>query len=341
MAASLQQAASMVESAAAKLFDADPTIRSVGVGERDGDVGFVAVRNALCAIPYYSPSAWRVAPEKIEDLRVEYVKEFADPRSLIEVPHTGPGSPQSVSTMPEVHRTRPLVCGLQIQNFDDDSREGLLSRGTYRIGTLGCFVSVNGDIAILSNNHVGAGENRGKNGADRILQEGGAQFNSHLLAATLTDFVRLVESPNSATIATGNVNWNDADACVAKLSPGESHVQGYLPIRNARPPTGSGDARPGDRVFKVGRTTGLTFGTVRQMAAIVPIEYSIGRCWFRNAVVIEGENGTTFSNPGDSGSAVVRESDGKVVGLVFAGGAVYTYACPISAVLSGLNCILV
>jgi len=60
----------------------------------------------------------------------------------------------------------------------------------------------------------------------------------------------------------------------------------------------------------VGRTTGLTHGEVTQVGVIVgPIPYAPGQCWFRNGLVVEGLNGTMFSDHGDSGSAIVRSSD--------------------------------
>jgi hypothetical protein len=79
-------------------------------------------------------------------------------------------------------------------------------------------------------------------------------------------------------------------------------------------PSPAGTAAPGldDKVHKVGRTSGLTFGEVKQVGVIVgPVAYGIGGCWFRQSFVIEGVHGTTFSDPEDSGAAVVRD-DGKV-----------------------------
>lgn len=65
--------------------------------------------------------------------------------------------------------------------------------------------------------------------------------------------------------------------------------------------------------------------------------YGIGGCWFRQSFVIEGVNGTTFSDRGDSGSAIVR-NDGAVLGLLYAGNGVQTYACPMASIAAALNC---
>ena len=77
------------------------------------------------------------------------------------------------------------------------------------------------------------------------------------------------------------------------------------------------------------------------MAAIVgPVAYPrIGSCWFRGALVIEGDNGTQFSDKGDSGSLIVR-TNGEAVGLLYAGKGQQTYACPIDAVFSAFSCAL-
>ena len=97
----------------------------------------------------------------------------------------------------------------------------------------------------------------------------------------------------------------------------------------------------GDRVFKVGRTTGLTFGTITAVGTVVgSIDYALGSCWFRQQVEIVGDNGTLFSDHGDSGSAILSTT-GEVVALLYAGNGTQTYACPIQAVLTALSCTLV
>jgi len=208
------------------------------------------------------------------------------------------------------------------------------------VGTLGCFVKLQGgDTSMLSNNHVVAGENRGQRGKDAILQQGAGARTSALHAAELTEFIDLKDSPPGAIPAMSNVIWNDVDAGVAQLRSKVRHRQAYLPARTAASPMGHDTAQLGDKVHKVGRTTGLTYGEITQIAVQVgPIDYSLpGPCWFRDCMLIEGLNGTTFADHGDSGSAIVRD-DGKVLGLLFAGTDSQTYACGIDNVLSQLNC---
>jgi len=343
MGVEIQEALDSVQDAASVLFDHDPTTRSVGVGKNGNGFGYIAIRNIKAPVAYaakFGLGGQAAMPEKFRGIPIHYQNSTADPSSLARVPHTGPASPGVGSLIPEQQLHRPLACGLQIQNFDDDDREGELAKGFMIIGTLGCFVELaNHAVAILSNNHVVAGENRGQIGKDRILQPGNFSFDPAMHVATLSDFAQLVASPSGASIVGGSVVYNDIDAGVASLSLGQIHVQSYLPGRLAAGPKGTATATVNDRVHKVGRTTGLTYGEVKQVGVVVgPVGYGIGGCWFRQSIIIEGVNGTTFSDHGDSGSAIVRDSDGMVLGLLYAGNGTQTYACPIGSVMSRLNC---
>ncbi|WP_024896880.1 hypothetical protein [Brucella rhizosphaerae] len=94
-------------------------------------------------------------------------------------------------------------------------------------------------------------------------------------------------------------------------------------------PAVSGDPVPGMTVEKVGRTTGLTRGSiVAQSASPVPVAYIVNEygvrknVFFERVFVVVTPDGQPFSRPGDSGSLVVSVGiDGirTAVGLVFAG----------------------
>ena len=186
-----------------------------------------------------------------------------------------------------------------------------------------------------------AGENRGIRGADRILQEGSLTFTAGMHIATLSEFVTLNPSPGGARPALGNVIYNRVDAAVAKVIPALTSSQSYLSSRSLPSPHGSATGHVGDKVFKVGRTTGLTHGTVTAVGITVgPIGYAPGNCWFNRQLEIVGDNGTLFSDHGDSGSLILRTT-GEVVGLLYAGNGTQTYACQIADVLSALNCTLI
>jgi len=335
----LSTALSAIGDAASQIFDADPLVRSVGVGATAGGYGFIAVRNTQAPMPMALALGASPPPTAVGGIPVDYVNSYMDPTNLAQVPHSGPASPGAGSLVPEQLSQTPLVCGLQIQNFDDDSRTGLLAKGLMTVGTLGCFLRTpNGKVALLSNNHVIAGENRGSVQSDRILHPGGGVFLALQHAATLSAFASLTPSPANASIAAGTAILNDIDAAIAELQPGVAYSQSYLPVRSVPAPRGTAAANVGDLVHKVGRTTGPTFGIVKQIGAIVgPVGYAPGPCWFQQSIVIEGVNGTMFSNHGDSGSAIVRD-DGMVVGLLYAGNGTQTYACPIANVLAWSGC---
>ncbi|KQZ41469.1 hypothetical protein [Duganella sp. Root1480D1] len=348
MSTKLEKALGLIEQAAAHVFGSDPKVRSVGVGKTTGGYGFIAIRNEKAILPLAAGQA--AAPSSaFEGIPIEYVSSQNDPMCMVRLPHSGPGSPGASSVVPEQLFNTPLVCGLQLQNFDDDIRKGVINGGHMIVGTLGCFVEYQGKVAILSNNHVLAGENSGKKSTDRILHPGGPTFDPNRQVATLTDFVLLQPSPVAATVAAGTAILNDVDAAIALVTPNYSTQaqQSYLPTR--LPPAPGGVAAPngvaaaavGDVVYKVGRTTGLTWGTIKQIGAVVgPVGYTPGPCWFRNNIIIEGNNGTLFSDHGDSGSAILR-NDGAVVGLLYAGNGTQTYACDINLVLAALQCKLV
>src|SRR5205807_3127357 len=136
-------------------------------------------------------------------------------------------------------------------------------------------------------------------------------------AGTLTDFVAVVASPAGATPAAGTAHLNDVDAGVAGLQSAAVFHQAYLSSRAVAAPSGHTAAAIGDHVYKVGRTTGLTRGIVTAVGNVVgPIPYAPGPCWFRRTIIIEGLHGTMFSDHGDSGSAILKEGTGEVVGLL-------------------------
>jgi hypothetical protein len=333
------QAQERVEEVAAQLFAIDPSLRSVGVSRQGGGYGYRAVRNSAVPVPF---EAAEEEGGEILGFPVTFVDTPAEVESMVAVTVSGPASPATSSLVAEVHRHRPLVCGLQIQNFDDDDRQGVFGQGVMNVGTLGCFVRTPGGLpALLSNNHVLAGQNRGLRAVDRILQPGSDFFNPADHVAVLVDFVDLVSAAPGSTPATGAF-LNEVDAGVAELLDPLSFRQGYLAVHTGlTSPLRTASALIGDQVFKVGRTTGLTLGEVVDIAAVVgPVPYDVGLCWFRRSLVIEGVAGSQFSDKGDSGAAIVR-TNGEVVGILYAGNGSQTYACPIEAALTALSCALV
>lgn len=61
-------------------------------------------------------------PTRIHDIAIEWVEAHIDPLPLARFPPLG-------GPVLERHRHRPIAQGLQIQNFDDDDRSGLVDKG--------------------------------------------------------------------------------------------------------------------------------------------------------------------------------------------------------------------
>jgi hypothetical protein len=220
-------------------------------------------------------------------------------------------------------RRRPVRIGLSVGHYDITA------------GTLGCFVRRRSDgaIAILSNNHVLADENKGKPG-DAILQpgkyDGGTKSKSTI--GELAEFVRLSTS-----------RANLVDCAIGVLRPTIRHLAtritglGTLAGLGPMPETNA-------RVAKLGRTTGLTHGRVTAFELDnVVVGYDLGNLRFDGQIEIEGAGADPFSDGGDSGSLIV-DDELRGVALLFAGGDQggtngrgLTYANPLPEVLSRLR----
>ena len=221
-------------------------------------------------------------------------------------------------------------------------------------GTLGCLVSRDDELFILSNNHVLANTNAAKTG-DPIIQPGrydGGTLDDQI--ATLEDFVPINfgDAPPTCPIATGLeslLNW------LAKLLGSSHRVMAFqeAPTTNrvdaaiARPlsdelvekrifeigvPKGTREATLGTQVKKSGRTTGFTTGRITQIDVTTQVSYGGERIAVFEDQLMAG----AMSKGGDSGSAVLDEED-FVIGLLFAGSDTTTIMNPIQFVLDALN----
>lgn len=220
-------------------------------------------------------------------------------------------------------------------------------------GTFGCLVRRDGELFMLSNNHVLADSNAARLG-DPILQPGPADGGGpDDRVATLSEFVPLdfgtseSECDMVSAVTAGlnllagllgsshrvqavkqsdGVNFVDA-ALAAPVSPDILSSE----ILNIGTPAGVGTATLGSQVQKSGRTTGHTTGVVNQVEATVRVDY-IGRiALFQDQLVT-----SPMSEGGDSGSAIL-DNNRRVVGLLFAGSSAATIFNPIQHVLSALN----
>lgn len=129
---------------------------------------------------------------------------------------------------------------------------------------------------------------------------------------------------------------NRVDIASATLNADTAFENAFLPLRNRPDPAGVAAPRVSARVFKVGRTSGLTFGSVTAIAARVPsVAYGIGSAAFEGSFIVEGQGGSTFSAPGDSGSGIF-DLRGRLLGFLYAGDGTITLACPAQEALAAL-----
>jgi len=226
-----------------------------------------------------------------------------------------------------------------------------VSIGHYQItaGTLGCLVQRNGQVFILSNNHVLANSNQGKQG-DAILQpgpyDGGTSADQ---IGTLEQFIpvsfgvslgcgcspfgllsRLLGNASPKVNEPGN---NTVDCAIARPLSADLVNPDILEIGI---PAGVGAGTLGTAVQKSGRTTGHTTDQITQIDVTVSVSYG-----GTNVAVYKNQLGAgPMSQGGDSGSAVL-DMDRKVVGLLFAGSNSTTIMNPIQLVLDALQVQLV
>lgn len=193
-------------------------------------------------------------------------------------------------------------------------------------GTLGVIVVDKNDshrLYALSNNHVLADENRVNTGAG-VVQPGtldGGKNKDRI--ARLSRLVPLKFNNRR--------NW--MDAAIAEFDKPEQVDRSILEIGA---PTGIANPSLGLLVRKSGRTTGLTEGVVRIVNFdVFDVEYDQGFVRVDDVIVIEGIS-SSFSKPGDSGSAIV-DAKGRIVALLFAGSPQVTFAMPIRRILRRLG----
>jgi hypothetical protein len=326
------------EIAAAQLFAMDPQIMSIGIGSMPGGHGFRVVRRRTANVRALQQLDARTIAAGVRGIAIDLHEVEGPVRpqvKLVSQLHGG-SLEQDAPVLAEQEHQRPLCAGLQLQNWDSDAREGLIEAGCVEVGSVGMLLAHGERTLLLSNNHVLAGQNRGRVG-DRIAQPGGEQLEDGDVIARLERFVELRTSTIGAHPRWGNVNWNQVDAAVAVVAPALASSSGFLPHHQLPALRHTGTPTLGDEVFKVGRTTGLTRGRIVSVSDRVgPVGYGIGDCWFRGSFTVEGLDGQAFSDGGDSGAAIVR-GDGEVLGLIYAGNGVDTYACPIADVLAQLG----
>jgi len=221
-------------------------------------------------------------------------------------------------------RQRPLRIGASV------------GHASVTAGTLGAFGihRPSGRTVMLSNNHVLANENKAKIG-DAVLQPGaydGGRRGADAVAELL-GFVAIKPKMN-----------NLVDAAVAALAADVAWDGATLTGIGTLAGVRTGMLVPGDRVRKVGRTTGVTHGVVTAIEVDdVVVRYERGEIGFDSQIEIESTDRRPFSAGGDSGSVIVDAQD-RACALLFAGsdqggqnGLGVTYANDLGLVLQALE----
>ncbi len=223
-------------------------------------------------------------------------------------------------------KIRPLAHGFAVRRANTARIRpalGGVSIGHYKItaGTLGCLGrdKKTGKSFILSNNHVLANSNGAKKG-DIIIQPGAAD-GGKAPEDKIANLERWIEID-----FTGVGNLVDS-SLAAPVS--EEVVKPEIVSIGA--PKGVSKARLKMLVQKSGRTTGHTFGEIKDVSATMRISYGRKSALFRNQILT-----TAMSQGGDSGSLVLDQKN-RAVGLLFAGSNLVTLCNPIQEVLKLLE----
>lgn len=273
-------------------------------------------------------------------------------------PASWPRHPAARTELSRLDRLRPAPAGVSVGHY------------AVTAGTLGAVVADNqsGEWLILSNNHILANQTDGRDGrsriGDAILQPGkkdGGTLPKDVIA-TLRRFIPVwLEGDSPGTTGTPRrrqpvtlfewllwrfwerMGWNPGQPD----APVQKEIRNLVDCAVAAPVSsgtvspeivgigkvqGVAEAVPGMKVKKSGRTSGVTYGTVRAIHSSVKIQVGSRR----KAVFHDQIMCTAMSQGGDSGSLVLDQNN-RAVGLLFAGSRQATVCNRIRNVLEQLN----
>jgi hypothetical protein len=219
-------------------------------------------------------------------------------------------------------------------------------------GTLGGLVTgSNGNLYILSNNHVLAESDQARPG-DTIVEPALIDLNCNPQAGRTVGALRYVVPLQS--------RQTNVDAALAAATSAVDPSGGILQLGSAingrlgaaAPAAGTGEVLDasrleGLRVVKSGRTTGLTCSTVDAIDLTVQVDYYYDCAetqpyytkTYRNQIGIPGAG---FADSGDSGALVLDAGNAEPIGLLFSNGSSsgaggFSVANPIQDVLGELG----
>ena len=265
--------------------------------------------------------------------------------------------PSAVDSTPTDVIQTGIIRALQVPTDRFRPAPGGVSVGHVAItaGTLGCWVTKNGQKVMLSNNHVLADSNAADIG-DAILQpgpfDGGSFPQDHI--ADLTQFVpisfqgepsgcqfanavisvfnlgcRVIGSNTRYQVTKIQAEDNLVDAAIATpLNPADINDE----IFNIGPIQGTVSGELGMAIKKSGRTTGFTTDEIQQVDVTANVQYGAGQVAVFSDQLLAG----AMSQGGDSGSAVLDDGN-RLTGLLFAGSESTTIINRIENVFSALG----
>ena len=297
-------------------FLALPGVVMVGVGIKTTRGRYTGIPSLLLGVekklPFPDVPRGQMIPSFIDRLPTDVVETGAI--RLLGYALPAPAAPPGEEVEFRKQKVRPAPPGVSI--------------GHYRVtaGTMGALVKGDfpGGVAILSNNHILANATDGHDGLSRagdpVLQpgpyDGGVPED---IIARLHAYSPLLPEKKG-----GSPRFNRVDAALAiPVETGlvKAPVLGLGPVYRTAP------ARPGLPVFKSGRSSGVTSGSVFSLASTIRVDGEEKKYVFEDQIGLSAK-----SDPGDSGSLVVNQF-GRAVGLLFAGSERQSFANPISSVL--------
>lgn len=269
-------------------------VHGVGVGLRDPKR---PKRGAAIIVYADALSTTAASKKKAKSKRTPSLPRYLKPRSG--VPFRVVRSPRFCKRSGKfTRRIRPVVAGYSVGTADASGTAGLIVSSD----TNGC------SRLILSNNHVLADNNTGR--FSPTLQPGGADGGT-----TARDRIGQLERVTKLS----RKRPNYLDAATAKplrqslLKPAYA-VYGNIPghVRSYK---------IGDRLKKVGRTTGAVTGTVESIHTDVQVDYgdygNLGTITFKDQSVIRGKRPVSLE--GDSGSVWLTSKGNLAAAVNFAG----------------------
>jgi hypothetical protein len=214
-------------------------------------------------------------------------------------------------------------------------------------GTLGSLVTKGGNLYILSNSHVFAGDvvsggnNHSATIGDDIGQPGLIDVNCSAAGANV-----VADLSSLSSIYPPN-NGSNVDCSIAQIRSGMVRTDGAI-LEIGTLSSSTVAASIGQAVKKSGRTTGLTRSSISGLNATINVGYETecaGTSFTKTFTgqIVVSNNGSRFLNSGDSGSLMVEDvnSNPRAVGLLYAGGGSTAIANPIGQVLSYLGVTMV